>query len=265
MKAQLRPVYERTLELLAADERVLAGFMTGSAGRGEDDAHSDVDPWFLVRQAEFEALDADLPGLFAEAGAEPILWWPERCNCETLRNYAVMFHHEGTLVQYDVTIQAWGEDPVTVPPGTVLFDKAGLLREAPPEPHPGQRMTWTVELYWVYVCIHCKYLHRGDLFRLAAAQQELLQAHVMVLRAQRPEVAPDWWPILAAKLGDESSRQVLLSYLETPSVEGVMARLPGQLAQFERDARASCELCGEAYPEAFAASAREYLAHATGG
>jgi hypothetical protein len=263
VKRQLRPVLERTLALFQEDDRVVAAFMTGSAARGEDDEHSDVDPWLLVRAGDYEAFDRDLPGLLRAAGAEPILWWPERCNGETLRNYAVMFHApDGVLVQYDITFSAWEGGPVAVPPGALLFDKAGVLREAEPAPQPASRVAWTAEMYWIYVYIHCKYLLRGDWFRLAAAQQELLQAHVNVLRALTPEVQPDWWPILAARVGDNAARVVLRSYLDRPGVAEVAGRLVVQTQRFAHDARRACEACGETYPEAFAEAVEQYLAEA---
>jgi hypothetical protein len=261
MKKQLRPVLDRTLTLFREDDRVVAAFMTGSAARGQDDEHADVDPWLLVRAEAFESFDRDLPGIFRAAGVEPVLWWPERCNCETLRNYAVMFHApDGVLIQYDITFQAWEGGEVGALSEAFLFDKAGVLQEAEPAPQPASRVAWTAELYWIYVYIHCKYLLRGDWFRLAAAQQELLQAHVNVLRALTPEVAPDWWPILAARVGDDAAREVLRSYLDRPTVAGVAGRLVVQTERFAQDARRACEARGEAYPEAFAEAVKRHVA-----
>ena len=120
MKPGLRGVLARTVELLRADERVVAAYNTGSVGTEREDDYSDVDPMFVVRAAEFEGLDRDLKGVFAAAGVTPILWWPERGNCDTLRNYAIMFEHEGELLQYDINIQAWESGPIPVRPGSVL-------------------------------------------------------------------------------------------------------------------------------------------------
>ena len=106
MNERLRPVYERTVDVLHADPRVVAAFMTGSVGTSREDAYSDVDPMFLVKAEWFEELDRDLPAAFSQVGVEPFLWWPERINCETLRNYAVLFNVDGSPVQYDITIAA---------------------------------------------------------------------------------------------------------------------------------------------------------------
>ena len=75
MVEALRPIYERTVEILRADERVVAAVMYGSVGTDREDEFSDVDPFFLVRAADFEAMDRDLPEVFRQAGVEPVLWW----------------------------------------------------------------------------------------------------------------------------------------------------------------------------------------------
>jgi hypothetical protein len=264
MNELLRPVYEQTVALLRRDPRVLAAFMTGSVGTGREDDHSDVDPMFLVRPESFAALDGDLPGLFARAGVEPIVWWPERCNCETFRNYAVFFIIDGKPVQYDINIaaaragQAWA-----VRPEQFLFDKAGLLTvvSSVEDPvHAPERLAWHVELYWIYAYIHAKYLRRADPFRLAAAQLELLQAHLTVLRALHPEIAPDWWPNVAGQVDDPEEREALLSYCGAADVAAVAAALPGQMERFARHARAACARWQVAYPEAAEAAIRPYAA-----
>ena len=254
MKPKLKPILARTMELFRADDRVLAAYHGGSVATGQDDDLSDVDPVLLVRAEAPHAFDRDLPALFRAAGVEPLLWWPERINSETFCNYAVMFHQDGTLLQYDINIQAWGEGRLRVPAGAVIFDKAGILEaaeQAATPPFDPARLAWTIEMYWIYVYIHCKYLLRGDRFRLAAAQHELLQAHLHVLHALRPEEPADWWPILAARVAEGASEETLLSYLSEPTAEAVAERLPQQVARFGEDARRACERWGKLYPVAF--------------
>jgi len=262
MNEHLRPVYERTLAVLHADPRVLAAFMTGSVGTGREDAYSDVDPLFLVRSDCFDELDRDLPAVFAQAGVEPFLWWPERINCDTLRNYAVLFGVSGKPVQYDITIaaappgQTW-----TIRPEQFIFDKAGVLRVAPPAEQPlhtPERLRWHVEIYWVYAYIHAKYLRRADPFRLAAGQSELLQAHLTVLHALHPEAAPDWWPILAGQFREPGEREALLAYFGPADARAIAACLPHQMEQFAGHAQAACLKWGVEYPHAAEAAIRPY-------
>lgn len=261
MNERLRPIYERTVELLRDDPRVLAAFMTGSVGTDREDAYSDVDPMFVVQADYFEEIDAELPGLFQRCGVEPFVWWPERVNTDTLRNYAVFFLIDGQPVQYDITILAAAQGQTwRILPEQLIFDKDGVLKVTPAEQavHPPQRLAWQVEIYWIYAYIHAKYLRRGDPFRLAAAQQELLQAHVSILRALHPELAPDWWPVLAARF-DPEERDTLLSYLASPQPADVAARLPGQIARFAEDARAACARWEVEYPEAAQAHIQPYV------
>lgn len=237
--------------------------MTGSVGTEREDRYSDVDPLFLVRSECFDELDRDLPTVFSQAGVSPFLWWPERINCDTLRNYAVLFKVDGKPVQYDITIaaapagQTW-----TVRPDQVIFDIAGVLRMAPPaEPcmHTPERLQWHVQIYWIYAYIHAKYLRRADPFRLAAAQSELLQAHITILHAVHPEVASDWWPVVAGQLRGPGEREALLAYCGHVDAAAIAASLPGQMDRFSRHARAACLKWSIEYPRAAEAGIRPYV------
>jgi hypothetical protein len=264
MNPSLLPVYEQTVGLMREDPRVLAAYMSGSVGTPREDAYSDVDPVFVIAADVFDDVDGDLRDLFQRAGVEPILMWPERTNGPTARNYAVFFHVDGELVQYDINIVALppGERRA-VPRGQIVFDKAGALEptdDPPASADAASRLVWRIEMYWIYVYILKKYLLRGDPFRIAAAQRELFHAHLAVLRALAPETPDEWWPTLAAQVARGHVRDVLLSYLNDGAAAGTRRRLPGQLEQFSRDARAACIRRGRAYPEAFEKAVRETVA-----
>jgi hypothetical protein len=123
-----------------------------------------------------------------------------------------------------------------------------------------------VEIYWIYTYIHAKYLRRGDPFRLAAAQSELLHAHLTILHALHPEIAPDWWPILASRLTApdvvaqaSSLRTALLAYFGPADARAIAAALPVQMARFSRHAREACAKWDVEYPHAAEASIRPYV------
>ena len=264
MNAALQVIYDRTVALAKEDPRVIAGYKSGSMGTKHEDVWSDVDPVLVIRDDAFDAFDRDLPGLFARAGVTPVMWWPERINCETLKNYAVFFHHNGLLIQYDITIEAASRHPVRrLPSDRVIFDKAGVI-EADDSAHmmPGfapDRLLWTVEIYWIYAYILGKYLRRNDPFRLAAAQQELFQAHVTILHALKPDVPLDWWPILAKRVADAEDRDILLTYLRQTDRDKVLDVLHGQLAAFSRAARRACAAWNQVYPETFASAVTAHI------
>jgi len=252
LRVGLRAVYERSVGLFRADPRVLAAHMSGSVGTEREDEHSDVDPVLLVKADDFDAFDRDLPVLFRQLGVKPVLWWPERINCETLRNYAVLFELEGELLQYDITISAAGEGTrAPVRPGRVIFDKADVLQVVGQSHDCGfspERLRWTVEMYWLYVFIHSKYLKRGDRLKLVAAQHELLHCHLEVLLALDPEVSRDWWPIMAERVCQGRTEQVCLSYLAGVDVIAAGRALPTQMMRFSQDARAACRKWCVEYP-----------------
>jgi hypothetical protein len=257
------------MELFRADPRVLAAYLSGSVGTEREDEHADVDPVLLVRAEQFDAFDRELPGLFARLGVEPVLWWPERVNCEVLKNYAVLFERDGELLQYDLTISAAAaaaKAPVT--PSQVIFDKVGALQVVEPSPEPAyppERLRWTIEMYWLYVYIHAKYLKRRDRFKLIAAQHELLHCHLEVLRALHPDVPRDWWPITAKRVCSGDSEAACVSYLGSLDAAAVSEALAGQMAHFAEDARAACDQWGVEYPTDFEARARKHVMAAVAG
>jgi hypothetical protein len=269
MVEALRPIYERTVEILRADERVVAAVMYGSVGTDREDEFADVDPFFLVRAADFEAMDRDLPEVFRQAGVEPVLWWPERVNGPTLRNYAVLFEVEGELLQYDMTIVAVGEgDTTPVRAEQVIFDKTGVLKVVDDPGGPAyspEKLRWTVEMYWLYIYIHAKYLKRGDRFKIIAAQQELMNVHLEVLRALHPEAPPDWWPITAKRVCKGDDEEACLGYLRGLDKAAVIAALPAEMDRFARDARKACAKWDVEYPDDFEARARKHIAGALHG
>lgn len=269
MHRLLLAVYEESLELFRADARVLAAFASGSMGTEREDEHSDVDLDLLIAPGEFDAFAGDLPALFARLGVEPVVWWPERGNCDTLRNYCILFERQGELLHYDITIHSALEGVRPhVRPCQTIFDKAGLVEVVGDADRPGyspERLRWVIEMYWIYVYIHAKYVMRGDLFRLLAVQQELLHCHLHVLRALRPKIPEDWWPLLAARVADAPEvRCALLSYLGHADIAGVRAALPGQLGRFAEDARRACARWDVEYPGDLAERAEAYTRAALG-
>jgi hypothetical protein len=127
---------------------LLATFMTGSVGTPREGAYSDVDPMFLVSPERFDEVDRGLPGLFAQAGIQPLLWCPERSSTGTLRSYAVLFTAGDKPVQYDITAaapdQTW---PIRL--DQRIFDRDGVLRMVPPgEPVAASpdRLRWRIAI-----------------------------------------------------------------------------------------------------------------------
>jgi predicted nucleotidyltransferase len=271
MFAPLRPVFEASLRVFRADARVRAAYHTGSIAMTSEDAYSDVDPMFVVRAEDMDSFERDLSRVFTELcdGAPPVLLWPERINCATLRNYAVFFRRGGDLVQYDINFQAVPAAGVRIPvrPEQFLFDKDGLLEPVEAGRRPGfspERLEWHVELYWIYVYILVKYLLRRDLLKIMAGVQELFSAHLAVAHGLAAEVESDWWPILAKHLPPDL-RDELLSYFLPPDPDVVRSTLPRCIDAFAITARRTCSHWQKEYPERFESEVRAHLERYLGG
>lgn len=253
MHPALRIVFEKVVETMNRDDRVLAGIIQGSAASAEEDPLSDVDAVFLVTAEHFHAVDRGLPLLFESLSDELVLQWPERFNRDDHHNYAVFFCLGGRLHQFDLTL--------TVPaPGArrkilahqLLFDKAGLLEvvgEMPAPPVDTASLLWKIEAFWVWMYIHAKYLARGDVTKLAYVQMEIFGLHLDVLRALDPDIRRErWWPQALKRVNEPGKRERLMSYLLHTGVEAVRNRLPGQMDDFAADARLACHRLGLCYP-----------------
>lgn len=277
MNPILQRAFEKTVTLFKAHPMVVAAYHSGSIGTEREDDYADVDPVFVIRRESFLDFDKALPQLFAEAVAPPLLWWPERwiwqpdadTNINIHRNYAIFFEFEGKLLQYDMNFVAVPLDNrIPVKPRQFIFDKVGVLEVAqPPTPsgtHPdhadARRLVWTIQMYWIYVYIHAKYIKRRDLFKLLYAQQELFHEHLVILQYLSTTYTPGWWPLLAHQV-DADKQAHLLRYFSEADVDGIAGKLREQTRVFSADARLACEKWGCTYPAGFEAHVLRYLQH----
>jgi hypothetical protein len=198
------------------------------------------------------------------------LWWPERWvwrpganeNVNIPRNYAIFFEVDGKLLQYDINIMvAPQRGRIKVSEGQFIFDKSDALEISPKSPPPEsdeRKLCWTIQMYWIYVYIHVKYLKRRDLFKLLYAQQELFHEHLGVLQYLGPDTTQGWWPLIANKV-DETKRENLLKYFGQVDVDSIARVLQCQITLFSDDARQACARWQIEYPEDFEAYVVEHL------
>lgn len=270
MNRALKDAFDKTVSLFERDSRVVAAYHSGSVGTDREDEFSDVDPVFLIKPEEFMEFDKQLPLLFEQEVAKPILWWPERWvwrpgaseNINIPRNYAIFFEVDGKLLQYDINIMAApGKGSIKVSQGQFIFDKADFLEIISEHPLPAldeKKLVWTIQMYWIYVYIHVKYLKRRDLFKLLYAQQELFHEHLGVLQYLGTSTAQGWWPLMVKEV-DESKRGNLLKYFGQADVDSIARALQDQILLFSNDARQACAKWRMEYPEEFEAYVIEYL------
>jgi hypothetical protein len=249
---------------------VVAAYHSGSIGTEREDAYSDVDPVFVIKREHFLEFDRQLPKLFEHAVAKPILWWPERwiwrpgadTNIDIHRNYAIFFELNGKLLQYDMNFIAVPQEKrIKVIQEQFIFDKSNAL-EIVPEPTAKaldkRKLAWTIEMYWIYVYIHTKYIKRRDIFRLLYAQQELFHEHLVILQYLESNTTRGWWPLIAKNVS-ETKQTHLLHYFSDPDVDKIARKLQEQTHLFSEDAQQACLHWDISYPKAFETYVMEYL------
>jgi hypothetical protein len=268
MNPKLKDAFDKTVFLFKNDSRVVAAYHSGSVGTSREDEFSDVDPIFLIKQEEFVAFDNGLKQLFEQEVAKSVLWWPERWiwafessgNVNIPRNYAIFFEVDGDLIQYDINIMiAPQKGRIKVSNAQFIFDKINILEITTEHPLPvldKRKLVWNIEMYWIYVYIHTKYIKRRDIFKLLYAQQELFREHLEVLRYLGSNADESWWPLIAKKV---ERKENLLKYWTQPDVDLIAKSLQEQILQFSSDARQACAKCQVEYPEKFEAFVINHL------
>ncbi len=263
MHPDLKKIYKLSIEHMKADDRVLAGFVSGSAGTAHEDEFSDVDAIFVVRAEAFTDIVTAIPGFFAQMADAVELVWAERFNTPDHHNYAVLMRTGENLLQYDISIDTPAFQPQRqILPAQLLFDKTGCLSVTDTLPLPDftpDTLRWYIEGYWIWIYIHAKYLRRRDFIKLLYVQQELFNNHIAVLRSlHEPAKAFPWWP-QALKALPDTTQQYMLNYLTHTDIHSIREKLPGQIAAFTADARSACESMQTAYPASVESAVLEHL------
>jgi hypothetical protein len=270
MNPHIQFAFDKTISLFKQNPNIVAAYHSGSIGTDREDAFSDVDPVFVIKPEYFMEFDRQLPALFEQAVAKPILLWPERWvwqpgaekNINSHRNYAIFFELDGKLLQYDMNFVATPQQGrIQVSHNQFIFDKENVL-ETGPAPPPAEldqrKLVWTIQMYWIYVYIHAKYIKRRDLFKLLYAQQELFHEHLVILQFLGSNPAQGWWPLVAHQV-DEVKQLHLLKYFSEADVDVITRKLPEQIRLFSEDARQTCAKWKMDYPDEFEVYILDYL------
>jgi hypothetical protein len=262
MNPYIQRAFDKTVQLFRNNPMVIAAYHSGSIGTNREDEFSDVDPVFVIKRESFMEFDKQLLSLFEQAVAKPVLWWPERWiwrpgaaeNIDIHRNYAIFFELNGKLLQYDINFIAAPEHGrVKVSKNQFVFDKADVLEIIPAASSVDldiRKLGWTIEMYWIYVYIHAKYIKRRDLFRLLYAQQELFHEHLVILQYLESNPGQGWWPLVANQI-DENRQNHLKLYFSAPDVDTIIEKLQNQIHLFSEDARKACSKWKVSYPDEF--------------
>jgi hypothetical protein len=181
---QQADVLARLYDIAYADLRIRAFSLAGSVARGHGDSLSDLDTRVWISDDEFDEAINELPAIARAVGeTEDILF-------ETPGSpFLFIQYADGVQVELlAVRTSAIGEG---VPRQVVLFDRDGLLRDAPEPPSPWDVGLWTG---WAAMRLYDldKYLRRYETWRAFIQLQEirnlLLRHHAAKAGLPDPEL-----------------------------------------------------------------------------
>ncbi len=123
-------LFDRAVEVLAADERARALWVHGSVGRGEADSSSDLDLILAVADDAFEEMWAAWPEWLAlitpTVIARPLPWIP-----------GILYALTPECLRLDVVVEGVGSLPTSgYGPRELVFDRDGLDALVSPPPTP---------------------------------------------------------------------------------------------------------------------------------
>jgi predicted nucleotidyltransferase len=159
------PLLRRIAEQLEVDARVAAAWLTGSIGRGEDDAWSDLDLHVAVYDQHLRAFWVDRHALYERIGRAVLIQQEMPSNAQAGGYFQ--------LVVFDGPLEVdWNVGPLSLS-RRALWHVPLLAREdvplvAPPKLSPEERRAQCQErlvFVWAMAPIAVKYIARGDTSR----------------------------------------------------------------------------------------------------
>jgi hypothetical protein len=198
--AERAAMLERLVKQLEADPRVVAAWLYGSLGRGDDDALSDIDVRVVVADAHIEAMNADRQAYATRIGL-PLLIQEAPGNAPPGGAFLLVMY-EGTVgpIQVDWTWQP--QSQACIPPDVhMLFDRAGLPHDPPVTRPTGQALAETLTeqsvFFWMMVQVAVK----------KAARQQAWAAIIVLNYVQQTLDGVKWLLSLTDRLPQPENRR----------------------------------------------------------
>lgn len=244
-------VIARFIEGCAADDRIVAAFLTGSHATGTADAYSDLDLGVITTDRTFADVIADQRAVITRLG-EPLFLdhfgraWNVFFILADGTEGEIFFGHEGALNEIDVG------------PFRSLFDRRGILAGATfpfsPIDHDQQRehLRQILNWFWHELSHLISALGRGDLW-WAYGQLEALRRHCVNLMRIQHGVEAQEEPYEKLAKAIPGSELASLRTTFCPMERQAMLRAAQELVRFFRShAPRVAEAHKTAYPEALA-------------
>jgi hypothetical protein len=161
LAAKRDAVLSRIIALIEADERVVAAWLTGSFGRGEDDAWSDVDLHLAIDDAHFDAWWSDREARYRRI-APPLLIQREKpSNAQEGGRFQLVWFPGPVEVDWNVGPASLATRP---PTSTMLLERIAIPVVVPlpmSAEDRRERLQQSVDRFWAMTPIAIKYAGRG--------------------------------------------------------------------------------------------------------
>lgn len=172
--AELRTALLRRIEaILVADARVAAAWLSGSFGRGEADAWSDLDLHIAVHDHAYDGYLTERGQLYRRAGTPALIQNEMPSNSIHGGRFQLVLYEGPVEVDWNIGPLSHAERPVAY---QMLIERAPVPIAAPPPLTPAERQARAADrltFFWAMAPIAVKYAGRGET-SLAARQLALL-------------------------------------------------------------------------------------------
>ncbi len=251
-----RVLYDRAVEVLAADERVRAVWLAGSLARGTADAASDLDLLVAVADDDHEGLAGAwrkwlgqiTPTVLAEEQ-----WFAKGSFWSITPGFE----------RFDVVVEAVSQLPTSLfPVRAVVFDRDDLTSVLPPAAERGPSSAAVAKLVedWFHFSAMLEVLHVRQDWLLAAEHLHLLRDLLYKLYVERNQPLPVSGLKRWSEKLTEEQRSVLAGLPTTvATVEEMTAAHLALASAFLRTARPLAEELGLAWPADLEAAATGHL------
>ena len=160
--------------VLSADERFVAGWLTGSLGKNEADSVSDIDLSLVVLEPHSKRLcmrenqvgaktSLERYSLFTQFGKPALIHENNNNAPEGGTMTFVLYKNSALMVDWVLIPQSKAKRPSQ---SMLLFDKVGILVSSPPEPDELEESKKSVAeewaFFWMMMAITIKYIIRED-------------------------------------------------------------------------------------------------------
>ncbi|MGH2600074.1 MAG: hypothetical protein ACRDJ9_11905 [Dehalococcoidia bacterium] len=195
---------DRITRTLEVDARVAAVWLSGSFGRGEDDAWSDLDLHVAVQDEHLDTFLTERPALYALVGRPVLIQGEMPSDAMIGARFQLVLYAGPVEVDWNIGPLSQAERP---PASRLLFDHAGIPMIRPPSLTPEERRARATErltFFWAMAPIAVKFAGRGEARRIGRQIELMTNAYISLWRLlHQPDGPEPYLPYLNRPLEPE--------------------------------------------------------------